>query len=183
MFASWSMEISMDGVSWQLIEVRGASPPCDLCCMSSFPSMLSLLSLPAVAVQQSRNATKIILKKQPRISHDKSVKCYKNSQYHSLYWAIFPSCTDAGRYICDNWKQLPCAAFLCKLFKLVRPISDFQLEALMWSCGILIECMHVSKTTLRVPLDGELWRPCSQTAGCELHWVELLHDFNDQSTG
>lgn len=60
---SLSIEISMNGASWQFVEVCDMSSPRDLCCMSSLPSVPSLLSLPAVAAQQSRNVTENNLKK------------------------------------------------------------------------------------------------------------------------
>lgn len=57
------MEISIYGTSWRVVEVHDTSPPYDLCCMSSLPFRWSGLSLPAVVVQQSGNATKNHLKK------------------------------------------------------------------------------------------------------------------------
>lgn len=145
----------MNGASWQFVEVRDMSSARDLCCMSSLPSVQSLLSLPAAAVQQSGNVTKNYLKKQPRINHDKSVKCFGNSTHHALYWAIcIRSLMPVDTFVTTTGSG--CRVQHCSvLFKLAGPICDFQSEEVMWSCTILIGLSaHMSAKWLRASVQS-----------------------------
>lgn len=85
MSASLSIEISM---GWDVADSSSRYVTCPLLvtfvACHPFSSVPSLLSLPAVTVQRSRNAMKNHLKKQPRINHDKSVECFRNSTHTAI---------------------------------------------------------------------------------------------------
>lgn len=105
-------------------------PFCDLGCHS----LLSLSSRAEMPPKNNVNEKKEKeMKQQLRITHDKSVKCFRNASHPTPLSAPPPgppSCSEGSQYICENeWKRLSCEASLAILFKLARLISDIRADA------------------------------------------------------
>lgn len=129
------------------------SSSCDLCCMSSFPSVPSLLSLPGAAAQQSRNVIENNLEKKKKTTKNypwQVSEVLQKLDTPCLVLNYLHSCSNSSRYICDNnWKCLSCVAFLY-----IVQISRADIWFPLWSSHVRSwyikwgECIRVRKMTL-----------------------------------
>lgn len=155
-----------------------------LCCHSPLPSRAEMSS-------------KIIWKKkkkQLKIIHDKSVRCFRNSTHHAACWTICihaPIPVDTSvtttESACHAWR-------FCILFKLAGLISDFHSEAVTRSiheAGWMHTCQENDfawerrESLLWDPFAECVWMMCctdpSRTPAAELQQATLFQLINPLS--
>lgn len=158
--------------------------------MSSLPSVPSPLSPPAVAVQQSRNATKNNLWNNwgfPVTSQWSASEMLRITLRFQLFSPRALKAVDAFVTTTGSWclelRRLDTVQISKADIWFPGRRSHVKCWHINWA-----ECMHVNQLTLSECTESLACMncmcagSCSHTAGCERHRVEPPHFFNDPSS-